>query len=92
MANKTRDVKLLVDEVLPSLSKPYTEDVTWEVCRAISANPKWQAKYDSLVAKLTVDVVNNWIGQYVAASLGWQRDRQVKASGPLIKSYSKLKR
>ena len=90
MTAKTREVQSLVRSALEAVCRPYTEDVILEVCRAIAANSKWRGEYDSLVGLLTVDVVNNWIGRYVISELGWQRDRQVKTSGPLVKSYSKL--
>jgi len=91
MANKTHDVKILVDAVLAKRPKPYSEDIIDEVCLDIERNSSWLADYRSLVGRLTVDVVNNWIGQYVKDAVGGQRIRQVPASSSLIKSYSKLK-
>jgi uncharacterized protein (UPF0297 family) len=91
MANRTAGVERLVREVLPTLQQPYTEDVTNVVCQAIEADPAWLSRYRELVHELSRDVVNNWIGQYVAASVGGRRTQVAAASSSLISTYSKLR-
>lgn len=90
MPRRTEGVRSLVEEVLRTFRKPYSEDVTDQVCNAIERNPEWLATYHSLVKELTRDVVNNWIGEYVKSEVGGRRIRQVRASGRLLTSYSKL--
>jgi hypothetical protein len=92
MAKRTAGVEQLVRDVLPSIRRPYSEDVIYEVCDAIKDNPHWRASYHDLVDVLSRDVVNNWIGQYVKDAVGGRRTRVASASNPdsLIRSYSKL--
>lgn len=90
MAGKTQPVKDLVSEVLSSIAKPYSADITEEVCRAIERNPKWRGRYDVLAADLRSWVVNNWIGVYTCQLTGRRRGAQRPSAGSLIKSYSRL--
>jgi hypothetical protein len=90
MRRRTAGVQQLVHEVLSSIPRPYSQDVTDEVCLAIEGNAHWRATYEDLVTGLSRDVVNNWIGQYVAAAVGGRRTQVVPASSSLIRSYSKL--
>lgn len=91
MAKATQGVQDLVREVLAELPKPYSEDITDEVCLAIEKNKRWRAEYDLLSNELRYWVVNNWIGQYVALALNRKRGEQVTAKSQLITSYSKLR-
>lgn len=92
MPRRTQAVEELVADVLPTIKHPYSEDVIDEVCNAIEANPEWLSRYRTLGETLTRDVVNNWIGQYVADAVSGRRLRQVTATSSLIGSYSKLHR
>jgi hypothetical protein len=86
---KTAGVERLVQQVLPTLPRPYSEDITDDVCYEIEH--KWRSDYDALIAQLSVDVVNNWIGRYVLLELGRKSSGQVPAvKSNIIKSYSKL--
>lgn len=69
---KTLDVKLLVDEVLAQLPKPYTEHVIDDVFFAIESKAEWRHLYDSLCETLTKTVVNNWGGAVGLPSL-WKK-------------------
>lgn len=91
MAKRTAGVERLVQDLLPTIHRPYTEDVTDAVCRAIEANPEWLSRCRELVHESSRDVVNNWIGQYVAAAIGRRRMQVAPAISTLISSYSKLR-
>ncbi|RPJ23630.1 MAG: hypothetical protein EHM35_17065 [Planctomycetaceae bacterium] len=90
MGGKTRRVYDLVAEVLCSIPKPYSEDITDDVCLAIQHNPQWQQRYQEIAADLRAWVVNNWIGVYTCRLTFRRRGRQVIARSSLIKTYSKL--
>ena len=88
-AKKTAGVQRLVQQVLSTLPRPYSEDITDIICYEIGEN--WRSDYDALVAQLSIDVVNNWIGRYVLLELGRKSSAQVPAvKSRIIKSYSKL--
>lgn len=88
---KTLDVKLLVDEVLAQLPKPYTEHVIDDVFFAIESRADWRQLYDSLCESLTKTVVNNWGGRWVGIALGKVGEKQVPSRrSTLIESYSLL--
>jgi hypothetical protein len=91
MANATGGVRTLVADVLRSLPRLYTEDVTDDVCRAIEADPALRQRYDELAAELRDWVVNNWIGWYTAKLTGRKSGEKVPSRGQLIKSYKKLR-
>ena len=90
MARRTEPIRELVVEVLQSIGRPYSEDITDKVCCAIENNSHWQARYQALTNDLRDWVVNNWIGVYCRELTGRKRGQQVRASSSLIKSYSKL--
>lgn len=69
---KTGDVKLLVEEVLSSLSKPYTEHVIDEVFQAIEQTAAWRLEYDRLCNSLGKALTNNSVGYWVASALSRQ--------------------
>jgi hypothetical protein len=88
---KTLDVKLLVDEVLAQLPKPYTEHVIDDVFFAIESRAEWRQLYDSLCKDLTKTVANNWGGRWVGIALGKVGEKQVPSRrSSLIESYSLL--
>lgn len=88
---KTLDVKLLVDEVLTQLPKPYTEHVIDDVFFAIESNPRWLRLYESLCETLTKTVVNNWGGRWVGIALDKVGEKQVpRRRSSLIESFSLL--
>ncbi len=91
MANATDGVRDLVADALRAVSKPYSEDVTDEVCRAIETDPLLRRRYDELAADLRDWVVNNWIGQYTAELTGRRSGEQVPSQSGLIRSYRKLR-
>ena len=88
---KTLDVKLLVDEVLAELPKPYTEHVIDDVFFAIESKPEWRRLYESLCDSLTKTVVNIWGGRWVGIALEKVGEKQVPSQkSSLIESYSLL--
>jgi hypothetical protein len=87
---RTAGVKLLVEEVLASLPRPYSEDVIDNVFCAIERNPKWRQRYDDLSHELTKTVVNTWGGYWIGHAVGRTAQRHVTATSSLIESYSKL--
>jgi len=91
MAKKTQGVYELVSEVLKTISSPYSEDVTEEVCLAIENKPVWKKRYDGLVIELGENVVNPYIGRYTKQITGLEVIREVNAKrSKIIKSYTKL--
>lgn len=91
MARKTAGVKLLVQDVLTTMDKPYSEDITLEVFQTIEQDRDWRRRYDALCEDLSQWVVNNWIGQYTKELAGFNHSRQVVTNAcQLIGSYSKL--
>jgi hypothetical protein len=89
---KTEGVRLLVENVLNSLTSPYDEDLTDNVCMAIEANPQWLAQYRCLARDLGgAGKVNSAIGRYVCQITGFHGARSSHPSrSTLIKSYRKL--
>lgn len=80
----------MVREILRTLDPPLSEDVIDEVFRAIEKNPQWHDRYLALCHDLRKNVVNQWVGLYTAKETGREGKHQVKSSGSLIGSYSKL--
>jgi hypothetical protein len=93
MMNKTEGVKILVQDVLRTISEPYEEDIIWNVFMKIENNGDWRRRYDELSHELTKDVVNNWIGKYTKDLTGLNTILQVDAPEQrhIVGSYSKLK-
>jgi uncharacterized protein (DUF433 family) len=90
MPKRTEDVKELVEKVLATLPKPYSEDVIDEVFQAIEANPTWSSVYGDLCNHLGVTVANQAVGSWTSKAVGRTGDHQVPARSKLIESYSKL--
>jgi hypothetical protein len=91
MAKKTQGVEELVREVLQTISAPYGEDVTEDVCLAIEKQPIWKRRYNELVNNLSEHVVNRFIGTYTKQITGLEIIREVPAKrSKIIKLYTKL--
>jgi hypothetical protein len=88
---RTVRLKLLIEEVLGTIPKPYTEDVIEDVFVAIENNPRWRREYEDLHYNLGKNTVNPWGGFWVAHLTGRVAGEQVSASrSNLIHSYAKL--
>ena len=88
---KTSDVKALGQEVLAALPQPYSKDVIDEVFYVIESDPRWLRDYDALCTTLGRAVVNNWLGRWIAITLGKVSEQQVRSrKSSLIASYSLL--
>ena len=88
---KTQGVLDLVNDALPIVPHPYTEDVIEDVALVIEADPTLKARYDDLCLALRGWVVNNWIGQHIKNTVNMKSIRQVVAHrSTLIGSYTKL--
>ena len=90
--NRTKGVKVLVQDVLAIMPKPYSEDIILDVCMAIEHNPEWRRRYDELCDDLRDAVVNPLIGQTVKEETGLISLREVSTKGKshIIRSYTKL--
>ncbi len=88
---KTADVKVLVEEVLSTMSQPHSEHVIDEVFAAIEHTPAWRREYEVLCGELTKETTNNSVGHWVATTLGKTGKKQVPSTlSTLIGSYSIL--
>jgi len=88
---KTSAVKSLVQEVLATMSTPYSEHVIDEVFYAIENEPRWYREYESLCATLGKNTVNTWGGYWIANALEKLGEHQVPSKrSSLIGSYSIL--
>jgi len=84
-------LKSLIEEVLKTLPRPYTEDLVEDVFVAIENDPRWKKDYDDLQYNLHKNVVNPWGGFWIAHLTGRIPGEQVSASRTtLIDSYAKL--
>ena len=91
MAKKTEEIRIFVNEVLHTLSEPYGEDVIEDVFIAIENNHNYHRQYDDLNEELLPGVVNNWIGKYTKAIIGYRNLRVANSKrSNLVKSYTKL--
>lgn len=89
----TEPIKALFTEVLDSLPRPLTEDVTDDVFYAIEKTPDWMRRYSDLCEIRTKKTVNTWGGYWVANAVERIGLSQVAAQkSTLILSYSKLDR
>jgi len=81
----------LVEDVLSSLPRPYTEHVIEDVFVAIEQNPKLRKKYDELCDEFGRTVANSLGGYWIGRTLGKVGERQVTSQKTtLIGSYSIL--
>lgn len=88
---RTARVKKLVNDVLDSLPRPYTEHVIDDVFFAIEHNATWRKAYEGSCAELGKAVVHNWGGHWIANALGKVGEREVPSrKNRLLGSYSLL--
>lgn len=88
---RTAGVKTLVNLVLDSMPKPYTEDVIDDVFLGIESDTDFRAEYDGLCKQLGKTTVNTWGGYWIANALGKTGVDQTPAKkSKLIQSYSRL--
>ena len=94
MAKKTEGVRILVQDVLRTISTPYSEDIIKDVCFKIEKNLDWYKRYQDLGVELNNEwVVNNWLGKYTKELTGMKNLRQVELKDKhIITSYTKLSR
>lgn len=88
MARKTQEVLDLVEQALRMLPAPYGDDVIDQVADGIARTAL--AQYNGLCAKLTKDVVNQWIGRWTKVLVGRHSAGQFSTNNKIISSYSKL--
>ena len=77
---KTEGVRDLVAEVIVTIPRPFSEDITEDIFLAIERKPQWKKQYDQLSQQLRHWVVNNWVGQYTLDLSGMKSVRQVRAN------------
>jgi hypothetical protein len=88
---KTASIKRLVEDVLSSLPRPYTEHVIEDVFVAIEQNPNLRKKYDDLCDEFGTTVTNSLGGYWIGRALGKVGERQVTSQRTtLLGSYSIL--
>jgi hypothetical protein len=81
----------LVQEVLDTISRPYLENVTDQVCLAIQKNNGWRNRYNCLVDSHGKRAVNSQIGRSTLQRTGLKNlGRRTKAMSLLIKTYTQL--
>ena len=90
-SNTSRPVSELVQEVLDTISLPYPEDITDQVCLAIEGNTGWIKRYKSLVDSHSPKAVNSQIGRSTLQITGLRNlGLRAKATSSLIKTYTRL--
>jgi hypothetical protein len=92
---KNRDVSQtvseLVQEVLDTISRPYLENVTDQVCLAIQRNNGWRNRYNVLVDNHGKRAVNSQIGRSTLQRTGLKNlGLRATATSSLIKTYTRL--
>jgi hypothetical protein len=91
MSAKTLEVKTLVQDVLCTIPYPYPESIIFDVFKKIKANPDFEKRYHDLVADLSVQTVNPWIGRYTRTMTGLKPlGKSATPHGPFITSYTRL--
>jgi hypothetical protein len=84
-------VSELVQEVLGSISKPYPEDITDQVCLAIQKNDAWYRRYEHLLKNYGKWAVNSTIGRSTLQITGLRNlGVRSKATSRLIQTYTRL--
>lgn len=87
----TAAIKILVEEVLQSLEKPYSEDVIHEVFYKIEITPNWLLAYNELCVSFGKHAANSRGGFWIANAVGRSGDQKVPSKEcKLIEFYSKL--
>ena len=88
---RTARLKAMMEEVLKTLPKPYTEDVIEDVFVAIEGNPRWLKEYEDMRYNLGKNMVAPWGGFWIAHAIGRTAGEQVSATRTkLLESYAKL--
>lgn len=88
---RTTGIKRLVEDVLETMPKPYSEDIVDEVFYAIEQRADWKQGYDALARDLGRKVVGVRGGFWIASLIGKTGTEQVSAAkSSLIDSYVKL--
>ena len=88
---KTLGVKVLVEQALDTLPKPFDKHVIEAVFLAIERNPEWLRTYTDLTVDLGKSVVNSAVGAWVARHVGRSGAQQVVSTkSKLAGSYSLL--
>jgi hypothetical protein len=89
--NASRPVSELVQEVLNTISLPYLEDITDQVCLAIQKNNVWRNRYTRLVDDYGKWSVNSQIGRSTLQRTGLKNlGMRATATSSLIKTYTRL--
>jgi hypothetical protein len=89
--NTSHPVSELVQEVLDTISPPYPESITDEVCLAMEGNINWLNRYKRLVRDYGKRSVNPQIGHSTLQLTGLKNlGTRATASSSLIKTYTKL--
>ena len=89
--NISRPVSELVKEVLDTISRPYPENVTAQVCLAIQKKSDWHNRYNRLVRSYSKWSVNSQIGRSILQITGLRNlGLRAKATSSLIKTYTRL--
>ena len=84
-------VSELVQEVLGSISQPYPENITDQVCLAIQNNTAWRNRYNRLVDGHSKWSVNSQIGRSTLQLTGLRNlGLRATATSSLIKTYTRL--
>jgi len=84
-------VSTLVNKVLNTISRPYQENITDQVCFAIQQKIEWYNDYKGLVRKYSKRSVNSQIGRSTLQITGLRNlGLRAKATSSLIKTYTRL--
>ncbi|PLS77399.1 MAG: hypothetical protein CYG59_23990 [Chloroflexi bacterium] len=85
------ELKQLVQKALDSISKPWTPDITDQVCLAIERNQDWHQQYDELVRRHGKAGVNSHIGRFCLTLTGLRNlGERRQAKSKLISTYTRL--
>lgn len=85
------DVGALVEEILATLPRPLTEDITLDVANEIRDHRRWRTQYDQLVSQYGKAAVNQQLGRSTLQLTGRRNSgRRKKAINTLIDSYTLL--
>jgi hypothetical protein len=89
--NASHLVSELVQEVLNTISEPYPENITDQVCLAIENRSAWLNRYRNLVKEHGKYGVNPQIGRSTLQFTHLKNlGTQAKATSSLIKTYTQL--
>ena len=89
--NASQPVSELVQEVLHTISAPYPENITDQVCLAIENRSAWLNRYRNLVKEYGRYAVNPQIGRSTLQFTHLRNlGKQAKATSSLIKTYTRL--